>query len=138
VTQEKDYLLSLLVHNRSLYDLLDMLAEICKNVDFRVSQKTKSFKGLRLTLFGLLVKLNGTISFILLRTEFLKNQYPKLGELHSKFYRLKNELAQAQALLADNRVQQAKEKIMSAADYYLPCYDTVNAAARKYFKGRGC
>lgn len=136
MTQEKDYLLSLLVHNRSLYDLLDMLAEICKNADFRVSQKTKSFKGLRLTLFGLLVKLNGTISLILLRTEFLKSTYPKLGELHSKFHHLKTELAQAQALLTDNRVQQAKEKIISAAEYYLPFYDAVNAETLKYLKGR--
>jgi len=126
------YLLNFLMQSNSLHDLLEILANVCKNLNLDyLNPKIKHFKYFQFTFFGLMVKAKGLLEMMIFRVEFLKNNLNEFSETYSKLIKLKKNMELAYNLINKNKMNEGKNEIIKLNKEYSETFDDILKMCRK-------
>jgi len=124
--QNKDYVLNFLMKSNSLHDLLEILANICENLDLSyLNPRIKHFRYFQFTFFGLMVKAKGLLEIMVFRTEFLRNKLDEYKEIYSRLNKLKISMELAYNLVNKNKMLEGKNKIIELNKEYSEIFNTI-------------
>ena len=117
--QNKDYVLDFLMKSNSLNDLLEILANICENLNLSyLNPRIKHFKYFQFTFFGLMVKAKSLLEMMTFRAEFLRNNLDEFNEIYSRLNKLKRNMELTYDLVNKNKMLEGKNKIIELNKEY--------------------
>ncbi|MEM4336417.1 MAG: hypothetical protein QXG86_00225 [Candidatus Woesearchaeota archaeon] len=117
--RDKEYILEFLMQGNSLYDSLEILANICENLNLTyLNPRIKHFRYFQFTFFGFIVKVNGIIDRMIFRADFLKNNIPEFGEVYSTLKKLKNNMEMTYKSISEKEMVKGKNQIIELYNDY--------------------
>lgn len=130
--QNKEYLLDFLMKSNSLYDLLEILSNICNNLNLTyLNPKIKHFRYFQFTFFGLMVKTKGLLDMMVFKAEFLKNNIDEFDEIYLRLIKLKKNIGFAYDLVNKNKMVEGKNKIVDLNIEYSEVFENINRILKK-------
>ncbi|MEM3374460.1 MAG: hypothetical protein QXE31_04530 [Candidatus Woesearchaeota archaeon] len=124
---EREYLLDFLMKSNSLKELLEILSNICKNLDLSyLNPKLKHFRYFQFTFFGLMAKSKTLIELMIYRADFLKNKIDEFNEIYFELIKLKDEIENAFALIKKNKMIEGKNKIVELNKKYSLLFENIS------------
>ncbi|MEM4397733.1 MAG: hypothetical protein QW757_03875 [Candidatus Woesearchaeota archaeon] len=121
---EKEYILEFLMKSNSLKDLLEILSNICKNLDLNyLNPKLKHFKYFQFTFFGLMAKAKTLIELMIYRADFLKNKLPDFN--YDELIKIKETINKAFALIKKNKMIEGKNMIIELNKEYILLFNEI-------------
>jgi len=125
--QNKKHLLDFLMKSNSLNDLLDILSNICENLNLDyLNPRIKHFRYFQFTFFGLVVKAKSLLEIMVYRAEFLKNQLNEFDGIYLKLTRLKKSIELTYNLVNKNKMLEGKAKIIELNKEYSELFREIN------------
>jgi len=116
---DDDYILEFLMQSHSLNELLDILGNICQNLDLTyLNTDHRHYRHFSLTVFGLIARAESLLSKMLLRSEILRHHLPQFNEVHLSLLEVDKKIGQAHKLIVDRRMRKGKDMIMEVAHEY--------------------
>ncbi len=120
--KDRQQLVDFLMKASSLDDLLGILASICENLDMEtLNPRLRQFRHFRFMFFGLLVKARGILDNMLFRAESMN--LPGFAGINPELLGLKKVMDLAYRDVNNDRMLQAKERIISAREGYSGTYE---------------
>jgi len=130
--QDKEYVLSFLMKSNSLHDLLEILANVCENLNLDyLNPKIKHFRYFQFTFFGLMARAKSLLEIMTFRAEFLKKNFKEFDEIHSKLIRLRKNIELAYDSICKNKMLEGKKKIIESNKEYSETFDNILKICQK-------
>ncbi len=132
--KEKEYFVEFLMKSSSLHDLLEILANICKNLELKyLNPRIKHFRYFQFTFFGLMVKAKGLLEMMSFRAEFLKKTNKDFEDVHLKLIRLKKNMDKTYNTIHNDNMEKGRNDIIKIANEYSNIYDLITDSLKKHF-----
>ena len=123
---DKEYVLNFLMQSNSLHDLLEILANICENLNLDyLNPQIKHFRYFQFTFFGLMVKAKGLLEMMTFKAEFLKNNVKEFNEIYSRLIKLEKNMSLAYSLINKNKMLEGKNKIVELNREYSETFEDI-------------
>ena len=123
---DKKYLLNFLMQSNSLHDLLEILANICENLNLNyLNPRIKHFKYFQFTFFGLMVRAKGLLDMMTFRAEFLKNNLDEFNKIYLSLIKLKKKNDLAYNLVNKKKMFEGKNEIIKLNKEYSETFDDI-------------
>jgi hypothetical protein len=130
--QNKEYLLNFLMKSNSLHDLLEILANVCENLDLDyLNPRIKHFKYFQFTFFGLMARAKSLLEIMIFRAEVLKKDFKEFDEIHSKLMRLRKNIELAYDSIHKNKMLEGKKKIIESNKEYSETFEKIMKMCQK-------
>jgi len=128
------YTLKFFMETESLYDLLNILGNICSNLNLSfLRTKTKSFEHFRFTFFGLLLKVQSLITSLFFRIEPLEKVNPNFERIKKELTNFKINFDETNNLVKSKKMKEAQEKIILLSKEYEKLFKKILDFAESYF-----
>ena len=128
------YTLKLFMEADSLHNLLNILGNICSNLDLNfLRTKTKSFEHFRFTFFGLLLKVQSLINSILFRLEPLEEKNSKISWIKNELLEINIYFNEANRMVKLKKMKEAQDKILFISNEYEKLFKKILDFAESYF-----
>jgi len=130
--QDKEHVLAFLMQSSSLHDLLEILSNICKNLDLNyLNPRIKHFRYFQFTFFGLIVKAKGLLDMMLFKSEFLEKNLTDFKEIYVKLQNLKKGMEKAYNLINKKKMDEGKKEIIKIDNEYFKIFQIINEIANR-------
>lgn len=130
--QNNEYLLDFTIESNSLQDLLEILANICENLDLSyLNPRIKHFKYFQFTFFGLMVKAKGLLERMIFKAEFLKGSIPEFKIIFDKLVRLQRRIKKAYESIYSNKMIKGKVEIIACFREYQLIFENIQKIRAK-------
>jgi len=122
-------LLKVLLMANSLNEILQMLKLICKNLNLnKVNSRTRHFKDLQFTFFGLIVKANGLMDRLAWQVSGLEMSTKKFSNISPELKEINKTLKYAHTKIEKNNVSESATQLIIAAEKFEKTFNKINTA----------
>lgn len=113
------FVVNFLMTASSLDDILDILSNICKQLDINyLNSKNKQYKYFSFTFFGLISRTKTLLNLLLERIDAFKENSKEFSDIHTKLTKIEIALRNVEKLIKVNRIKEANQKIIETAEKY--------------------
>ena len=122
----KEYLLNFILQCNSLKDLLDILQNICNNLDLDyLNPQIKHFRYFQFTFFGLMAKAKNLLEMMIFKAEFINKNIIDISEDYQNLIILRGKLERAYSYVKTKKMKDGKNKIIELGEEYTPIFNKI-------------
>lgn len=125
---DDDYILEFLMQSHSVNELLDILSNICNNLDLsHLNPDNRHYRYFSVTFFGLVARADSLLEKMLFRSEILRHKMPELNEVHLSLIEVSKKIKHANMLISNRQMRKGRETIMEVAHEYSIIFNRITA-----------
>jgi len=126
-------LLKFFMHSNSLNDLLEILNNICGQLDLNyLNPRLRHFKYFQFTFFGLMLRARGLLEIMLFRLEPIENNFSEFKKIRAELLNLRKNVQIADNFIKEKKMREGRNKIIEIAEKYSRIFEDINRLLDKY------
>ncbi len=130
--QRRQEILEILLHSSSLAELLEIIHNICQNMDIsHLNTKTKTFRNFRFIFFGLVSRANTLIDLLLYKCGNLRDSDKSIAGLYPSLKSAKARISEVHASINRNRLSDAASQLIGISRDYVSIHEKLRSISEK-------
>lgn len=126
-------LLKFFMHSNSLNDLLEILNNICGQLDLNyLNPRLRHFKYFQFTFFGLMLRARGLLEIMLFRLEPIENNFSEFKKIRVELLNLRKNVQIADNFIKEKKMREGRDKVIEVAEEYSKIFEDINKLLDKY------
>ncbi|MBN1794258.1 MAG: hypothetical protein JW844_04780 [Candidatus Omnitrophica bacterium] len=121
------------MHSNSLNDLLEILNNICGQLDLNyLNPRLRHFKYFQFTFFGLMLRARGLLEIMLFRLEPIENNFSEFKKIRVELLNLRKNVQIADNFIKEKKMREGRDKVIEVAEEYSKIFEDINKLLDKY------